>query len=203
MLAVATPAPIPTPTIPTPTSTATLSPAAASTLTFSQLLTVLIFIVGAFVAAGLIVLWGRKLMKTGQDTEPSLVRSWIALTVVIGLILFCGVALVMDDQDLRNVLIGALASIAGTVVAFYFSSKSADQARQDILNATFGTVTEAVPDLKGLTKEAALQALGQTSLQLAVNPVSSTAPDATVDSQLPLKDSPVRKGTQVVVTLVG
>lgn len=124
---------------------------------------------------------------------------WLALTLVIGLVLFCGVALFLNDTNLRSVLIGGLTASAGTAIAFYFSSKSADQARQDILKVTFGT--ETVPDLEGCTREKALGQLGQTSLQLVVDPASSTAADATVVSQIPLKDSQVLKGSQVVVKL--
>lgn len=172
----------------------------ASTLTFSQMLAVLGIVAGAIIVAGLIVLWGRRSMPSSGGTEPSLIRSWLALTLVMGLVLFCGVALVLSDTNLRSVLIGGLTASAGTAVAFYFSSKSADQARQDILNATFGT--ETVPDLKGCTKDVALNRLGQTSLQLVVDSASATANDAVVDSQMPVKDSQVRKGSPVVVRLV-
>jgi hypothetical protein len=171
----------------------------ASSLSFLQMLAVLGIAAGAIIIAGLIVLWGRSVMKTGGETDQSLVRSWLALTLVIGLVLFCGVALFLNDTNLRSVLIGGLTASAGTAIAFYFSSKSADQARQDILKVTFGT--ETVPDLKGCTREKALNRLGQTSLQLVVDPASSTAEDATVTSQVPVKDSQVLKGSQVVVKL--
>ncbi len=154
---------------------------------------------GAIIVAGLIVLWGRTVMNTSGETDQSLVRSRLALTLVIGLVLFCGVALFLNDTNLRSVLIGGLTASAGTAIAFYFSSKSADQAPQDILKVTFGTGT--VPDLKGCTREKALGQLGQTSLQLVVDPASSTAADATVVSQIPLKNSQVLKGSQVVVKL--
>lgn len=172
----------------------------AATSSFSQLLVVLIIAAGAIVVVGLIVLWGRWAMPSSGQTEPSLVRSWLAMTLVIGLVLFCGVALFLSDTNLRSVLIGGLAASAGTAVAFYFSAKSADQARQDILNATFGT--ETVPDLTGFTRDVALSRLGQTSLQLVVDPASSTANGAVVGSQMPVKDSQVRKGSQVAVTLI-
>jgi hypothetical protein len=172
----------------------------ASTLTFSQLLTVLGIVAGVIVIAGLIVMWSRYVMKDGGGTEQSIVRSWLALTLVIGLVLFCGVALFLSDTNLRSVLIGGLAASTGTAIAFYFSSKASDQARQDILNATFGT--ETVPDLKGCTRDEAMRRLGQTSLQLVVDPTSPTAESATVDSQMPLKDSQVRKGSPVTVKLV-
>jgi uncharacterized iron-regulated membrane protein len=163
------------------------------------MLAVLGIAAGAIIVAGLIVLWGRSVMNTSGETDQSLVRSWLALTLVIGLVLFCGVALFLNDTNLRSVLIGGLTASAGTAIAFYFSSKSADQARQDILKVTFGT--ETVPDLEGCTREKALGQLGQTSLQLVVDPASSTAADATVVSQIPLKDSQVLKGSQVVVKL--
>jgi uncharacterized iron-regulated membrane protein len=171
----------------------------ASSLSFLQMLAVLGIAAGAIIVAGLIVLWGRTVMKTSGETDQSLVRSWLALTLVIGLVLFCGVSLFLSDTNLRSVLIGGLTASAGTAIAFYFSSKSADQARQDILKVTFGS--ETVPDLKGCTREKALGRLGQTSLQLVVDPASSTADDATVVSQTPVKDSQVLKGSQVVVKL--
>lgn len=171
----------------------------ASSLSFLQMLAVLGIAAGAIIVAGLIVLWGRTVMKTSGETDQSLVRSWLALTLVIGLVLFCGVSLFLSDTNLRSVLIGGLTASAGTAIAFYFSSKSADQARQDILKVTFGS--ETVPDLKGCTREKALGRLGQTSLQLVVDPASSTAGDATVVSQIPVKDSQVLKGSQVVVKL--
>jgi PASTA domain-containing protein len=96
-------------------------------------------------------------------------------------------------------LIGGLVASVGTAVASYVSSKAADQARQDILNATFGT--ETVPDLKGRTRDEATRQLGQTSLQLVVDPASSPDKGARVDSQRPVKDSLVRNGSPVVVTL--
>jgi hypothetical protein len=176
------------------------SASGASSLSFSQLLTVLGIAAVVFIIVGLIVLWGRSRLKTRGETEQSLVRSWLALILVLGLVLFSGVALFLSDTNLRSVLIGGLTASAGTAVAFYFSSKAADQARQDILNAAFGT--ETVPDLKGSTREVASSRLGQTSFQLVVDPASSTAEGATVDSQMPLKDSQVRKGSQVVVKLV-
>jgi hypothetical protein len=172
----------------------------ASTLTFSQLLTVLGIVAGAIIIAGLIVMWSRSVIKSGGGTEQSIVRSWLALTLVIGLVLFCGIALFLSDMNLRSVLIGGLAASTGTAVAFYFSSKASDQARQDILNATFGT--ETVPDLKRCMRDEATRRLGQTSLQLVVDPTSSTSEGATVDSQMPLKDSQVRKGSPVIVKLV-
>ncbi|HZE16962.1 MAG TPA: hypothetical protein VE197_15370, partial [Mycobacterium sp.] len=87
-------------------------------MTFSQMLSVLGIAAGAFIIAGLIVLWGRWLLKTSQEAEPSLVRSWLAITLVIGLVLFCGVALFLSDTNLRSMLIGALAASVGTVIAF-------------------------------------------------------------------------------------
>lgn len=172
----------------------------ASTLTFPQLLIVLGIVAGVVIGAGLIVMWSRYLVKSGGGTEQSIVRSWLALTLVIGLVLFCGVALFLSDTNLRSVLIGGLAASTGTAVAFYFSSKASDQARQDLLNATFGT--ETVPDLQKCTSDEAMRRLGQTSLQLVVDPASSPSPDATVGSQMPLKDSQVRKGSPVTVKLV-
>lgn len=92
---------------------------------------------GLFIASlvvGLIVIMARKSLPSKPD-EPagSVVRSWIAISLVIGLLAFCGMSFSIDDSSLRSTLFGGLIASVGAAVAFYFSSKSADQARSDIL----------------------------------------------------------------------
>src|SRR5262249_10173013 len=109
------------------------------------------------------------------------------------------VTFAINDPNLRNTVFGGLIASVGAAVAFYFSSKAADQARKDILNAAFGT--ETVPDLSDMKEADAAAALGKTSLKLEVSPDSSKSVNAVVKSQQPLKDSIVGKGSSVVVTL--
>lgn len=167
-------------------------------LPWNQTLAVLGITAVTILLIGLLVTFARSRVASG-DPNQSVVRSWIALALVAGLLLFCAVTFAINDPNLQNTIFGGLTASVGSAVAFYFSSKSADQARQDILNATFGT--ETVPDLTGLTEDQATALFGKTSLRLEVSPDSSTAADAKVASQQPPKDSVVRKGSSVVITL--
>src|SRR5215831_7053470 len=101
-----------------------------STLSWGETVLVMSITAGAIIAIGLIVVLARW-----KDAGQSVVRSWIALALVAGLVLFCAVTLAINAPDLRSTLFGGLTTSVGAAVAFYFSSKSSDQARQDILQA--------------------------------------------------------------------
>jgi len=169
-----------------------------TTLTWGQTVLVLAITAGVVLGAGLVVILGRKVVNS-TGTDQSVVRSWIAITLVAGLVLFCAVTFTISNQQLQSTLFGALTASAGAAVAFYFSSKNADQARQDILNATFGTDT--VPALKGDTKDQATAKLATSSFKLEIDPNGSTAAGATVSNQVPPENSLARKGTTVTITL--
>lgn len=168
-----------------------------TTLSWGQALALVGIIAGAIVVIGIVVIIARS--TGGKDPEQSVVRSWLALILVAGLVLFCAVTFAINDSSLRSSVFGGLTASVGAAVAFYFSSKGADQARKDILNAAFGT--ETVPDLSNMTEAEATVALGKTSLKLEVGPDSSGGDHAVVKTQRPPKDSVVTKGSSVVVTL--
>ena len=137
-----TPSPTPSPTpirtgtsastvssTPTPTPSVTSTPPAHANL-------ILWLVVGGIIAAGLVVILGRSLIKTGQDgPAASVIRSWIAISLVIGLLIFCAATLLGNDTSLQSILFGGLIASTGAAIAFYFSSQGADKARADILNA--------------------------------------------------------------------
>src|SRR5215471_4418464 len=113
-----------------------------STLSWGETVLGMSITAGVIIAIGLIVVFARsrdtgQSADTGQskDTGQSVVRSWIALAQVAGLVLFCAVTLAINAPDLRSTLFGGLTTSVGAAVAFYFSSKASDQARQDILQA--------------------------------------------------------------------
>jgi hypothetical protein len=92
---------------------------------------------GALIAGG-VVIYGRQTVKSANANatqSESVIRSWIAITLVIGLLIFCAAAFLINDSALRSTLFGGLVTSVGAAVAFYFSSKSADQARADVVNA--------------------------------------------------------------------
>ena len=170
----------------------------SNTLSWGQTLAVLIVAASTILLTGIIVIIGRRVGS--KEAMPSVVRSWIALALVAGLVLFGATAFAINDTNLRSTLIGGLTASVGAAVAFYFSSKTSDQARQDILSAAFGT--EKVPDVTGRTEADAAAQLGKTSLKLVVEGAGAEDPNAVVvKSQDPPIGSEVRKGSTVVVTV--
>jgi hypothetical protein len=106
----------------------------APTISHSETIVLLALVVAGTMVAGLLVILARRTVPAG-DNEPaaSVVRSWIAISLVFGLLVFCAAAFRIGDSTLRSTLFGGLIASVGAAVAFYFSSKSADQARSDIL----------------------------------------------------------------------
>ncbi len=179
------------------------------TLSWGKALAAAAVLAGAAMLAGVIVIAGRKLFAgkagqpqggtQGQTTSPDsdFIRSWIAITLVIGLISFCAFAFAVNDTTLRSTLIGGLIASVGSAIAFYFSSKSADQARQDVANAAAGT--EMVPSLIGQRGDEAAQALGKTTFRLVERPGSP--PGDSVTEQHPSANAYAPRGSSVLVTL--
>ena len=171
-----------------------------SAITWEQATWMMGILAGVVVAVGILVLFGRSRLDRAQS-DSSLVRSWMALSLVLGLLVFTAAAMTFDDVTIRSTLIGALAANAGAAIAFYFASKSSDQARQDILEAASGIGQEEVPDLRDKTKEQAVKLLQEHSLRLKVDPASNTAAGATVTHQLPSEHTTIRRGSEVLVKL--
>jgi PASTA domain len=179
------------------------------TLSWGKALAAAAVLAGVALLVGVIVILGRKLFAgkaiqpqhgaSGQATQPDgdFIRSWIAITLVIGLISFCAFAFAVNDTTLRSTLIGGLIASVGSAIAFYFSSKSADKARQDIASAAAGT--EMVPSLIGKSKDEATQALGTTTFRLIERP--GNPPDDHVTEQHPPANTYAPRGSSVLVTL--
>jgi hypothetical protein len=93
-------------------------------------------VIGGALLAGLVIILARHAVSSPKS-EPasSVVRSWIAVSLVLGLLAFCAASFRIDDSTLRSTLFGGLITSVGAAIAFYFSSKSADQARTDILRS--------------------------------------------------------------------
>jgi hypothetical protein len=176
------------------------------TLSWGKALAAAAVLAGVALLAGVIVITGRKLFagkapdaSAGQPAQPDgdFIRSWIAVTLVIGLITFCAFTFAVNDTTLRSTLIGGLIASVGTALAFYFSSKSADKARQDIANAAVGT--EMVPSLTGKGKDEAAQILGKTTFRLIERPGSP--PGDNVADQNPPAHTYAPRGSSILVTL--
>jgi PASTA domain len=174
---------------------------------------VLALVVAFVVLAGLVVIAGRHFLepptpRTGRsEAEPqapgresTLVRSWLAISLVGGLLIFVTLAFYIDAPELRSALVGGIVANAGAAVAFYFASKASDQARRDILNASLGTAT--VPDLRGKNIAEVNEALAKTSLRVDPDPPSPND-DAQVVEQRPDAYQPASQGSTVRVAFAG
>lgn len=157
-----------------------------------------LLILGGLLLIGLlIVLWRNG----SPDKESvSLVRGWIAIGLLFGLLLFCLLSFTMSDGGLRNTLIGGLTASVGAAIAFYYSSKSSEQARKD-LKEVMDTVQvrENVPDLVGMTFAEAEKAMARTSLKLVPDP-AAPPPDQVVLTQDPAAGMVALVGAPVKAT---
>jgi hypothetical protein len=167
------------------------------TLEWSATLQLVLIMVGGALISGLIVIAARRGTGASKDPEASVIRSWIAITLVIGLLVLSAATFGISDQTLRSTLIGGLTASAGGAIAYYFSSKSAEQARQALIAAAFGK--EVVPDLTGKTTDEARAILGGTTLKLSqeITPPDSTAP---IKSQDPAAGADAVKASTIKVT---
>lgn len=180
--------------------------AAAATggvLSWNETLLLLGFVVAVLLGAGAIVWWMRGARSKSTETA-GYIRSWIAVMLVAGLLLFCALAFGVADESLRSTLIGALTASVGTAVAFYFATKAGDQARQDVLAAAGANpgappATAEVPDLTGDDIADATSTLGRTTFKIELHPKSPAA--GVVRVQKPPGGTTAQVGTSVVVTL--
>jgi hypothetical protein len=110
----------------------------AKSISFSHTLLLLGIVVVGMILAGIVVIVSRAYLSGGTGSDEaggSVIRSWIAISLVMGLLIFCAAAFLVEETSLRSTLFGGLIASVSAAVAFYFSSKSADQARADILKA--------------------------------------------------------------------
>ncbi|MFD8480541.1 PASTA domain-containing protein [Kitasatospora sp. NPDC059673] len=177
----------------TPSPSPSPTPGGSAVLTWGQTLAALLIIAGVIIAIGL-VLWGASAAK---GVMGSVARSWIALALIAGLLSATVLAFAVNDSTTRSTLIGALGAAVGAATAFYFSSKSTDQAH-DLLTTSVGT--ETVPDLTGRTADDAMRVLSTTTLRLMTDPTSpAPAVGENVVKQQPPAGTAASKGTTVLV----
>lgn len=132
--------------------------------------------------------------KDKPASSPGIIRAMLALALVGGLIILTGASLNGHDSQATNLLIGGVVASASAAVAFYFASRSAQEARQDLLNAALGT--ETVPTLVGLSVAQAQVALSNTSLKLIL---PTPPPAGNIATQSIQPGTTVVKGTAISV----
>jgi hypothetical protein len=166
---------------------------AASATGPGWLLGSLITLSGVTIVAAIIFTF---LMRRQPQAGAGIVRPLLALMLVGGLLILAGASFSAGvDAQTRNLLLGGIVASASGVVAFYFASRVADEARKDILNATLGT--ETVPDLTNMTVEQAKAAMVSTPLALVVP--ANAQPAMPVTGQQPAAGTKVQRGASVTI----
>ncbi len=190
----------------------------AQQLTGSDKVLSLALIVGFILLAGAVVIVGRRVLDgppastanggvdvtrtttSGETTDSTLIRSWLAVSLVGGLLIFVAVSFWLNDTTLRSTLIGGVVANAGAAVAFYFASKSSDQARRDLLSAALPSAL--VPSLAGKDLQAARETIASTPLRLEIRP-ATPGPGAQVVTQAPVANQSAPSGSAVSATFAG
>jgi uncharacterized repeat protein (TIGR01451 family) len=98
---------------------------------------VLVTVVGIAMVLAMValLLYGLLNKSYGKQEGNSVVRAWIAVSLVAGVIILTAATLGGTDTGLQNVLIGSLVAGSGSAVAFYFATKSAESANAAVLKA--------------------------------------------------------------------
>lgn len=109
---------------------------------------------------------GAATSDRGRLSDRTIIRSWLAISLASGLLLFAAASFALDDTTLRSSLIGGVVATSGAAAAFYFASKSADQARSDILQASLPRIV--MPNLRGKSFADIQALIASTPLQLLV-----------------------------------
>ncbi|MFD2093346.1 PASTA domain-containing protein [Blastococcus deserti] len=147
----------------------------------------------------------RRRARTRQseagEEDKTLVRSWIAISLVGGLVIFMAASFWIDDPTLRSALVGGFVANTGAAVAFYFASKSSEEARRDILTASTAAST-TVPDLKGMYAENVYRLMAASVLRLETDR-PTPHPRAQVVDQRPGAGTSAVPQTMVFVTFAG
>jgi len=194
----------------TTTTTPSVSSSSVTHLSSNDWIVALALTVGLVIAAGIVVAVARGLLEGSGTAQPpsgaarkpdrTLIRSWLAISLAGGLLLFCAISFGLDDTTLRSTLIGGLVANAGAAVAFYFASKSSDQAREDILNAS--KPQASVPSLIGQTVAAANATIAASQFFLTLQP-THPRDEAVVITQKPLAHQQAAQGAEVTATFAG
>ncbi|GAA1932038.1 hypothetical protein GCM10009837_67190 [Streptomyces durmitorensis] len=155
---------------------------------------VLIFLLVFAVVAVLIAKWYQMVARRDNPTvrrsiDGGIVRAAMALISISALVILTVLSLytgAVGDNELKTALI----TITAAITAFYFSSKSSDSARQDIIQAIKDY--PSAPDVTGITIAQARKVLDGMNLRLDFP--KEAADTAEIESQEPKPGNPVREG---------
>jgi peptidoglycan/LPS O-acetylase OafA/YrhL len=163
---------------------------------FSEMFWLIGILVAVGMAAILIHRLGQRRAASRAD-DTSMTRPVLAILLVGGVLILAVMSFELADEETRNLLVGAVISLASAAAAFYFASTTATEARRDLLSATVGST--AVPLLTGKTLVEAREVMSATHLRLTVqdDPARDASP---VTSQEPAGGTSVKVGTTVEIS---
>jgi hypothetical protein len=152
------------------------------------------------IAVSAVALGAKITLNFLKRSDHGIVRSALALILVTSLALLAAVVHFDDaNAERQTLLLGAVATLASAVVAFYFSSRSAEAARKDLLSAINAGPQVPVPDLVGMTVAAAKSQMSASNVSLTL---PQEAPeDAVIATQNPASGTVVSPGQTLTVTL--
>lgn len=165
----------------------------------------LLGLVGAALLAEIVYTF-VKLIQQGAEAAENAVRALLALVLVGAVVVLAGAALgTAGAEQTSNLLIGGVVASAASAVAFYFASRNAQTAQQNVLDAQQRVIDAAlatpnvvtVPYLSGLTVHAADANLRALGLDRAPGGLST---DAVVVTQNLAPGKFVPRGTVVTIT---
>lgn len=190
------------PTTTAPSTGDTSTTAVTDSVQFWQAFWFALLLIGGFLLVGALIVYWRT--SSAERPGASLVRSWMAIGLVLGLLALSALSFALKDNGLRNTLLGAVTASVGAAIAFYFSAKSGEQARKDLMRSHQATLdvalgTETVPNIEGKDAEQAATALGMTTLSLKPDVANPPQPGDVVLHQKPDKYETVQKGSSVKV----
>ncbi|WP_369045440.1 IPT/TIG domain-containing protein [Sinomonas sp. P10A9] len=161
--------------------------------------TILLWVVMAIVVGsiGFLIRFRFAQQKRSKDPKAtSLTRPLLAMLLVGGILIFTAASIEIGSfGDLQKLLVGAIVSLAGSAVAYYFASSAADETRRDILGYSFGQL--AVPNLKGKAVSEVQAVVAGTTFSLQL-PSPSPDPNDIVISQDP-PPGPVAGSARMIV----
>ncbi|NEN06830.1 PASTA domain-containing protein [Diaminobutyricibacter tongyongensis] len=183
------------------------SPTAPSSTTLGSLppwaLTGAIILVVVVVGVLLVVNGWPRAATASSSADRSVVRSWIAVSLVVGLLVLTAAEIAGNNATTTSALIGGLTASVGSAIAYYFSTKASEQAQEKLTTAAGsrgGPIV--VPDLMGKSVNDALLALGSLELRLVVDPTAITQGTVgTIVGQVPSPGPSTVRDKTVTVTL--
>ncbi|MGX1541198.1 PASTA domain-containing protein [Streptomyces adustus] len=151
------------------------------------------------IAVSTVALGAKIAFVIFKRSDHGIVRSALAIILVTSLALLAAVVHFDDaNAERQTLLLGAVATLASAVVAFYFSSRSAEAARKDLLSTMSGDSQVSVPDLVGMDVAAAKSKMSASNMSLTL-PQEAPA-EAVIVTQSPTPGEVVPPGRTVTVT---